>query len=344
MKTPISLDKCNALEDYFSSFSRNTAVTATRASHQLQMDSTLTEDVLNTLVSIGVLRYDFVIRCPKCGLMIETVENIADIKREAFCHSCEEDFEIDASDVEVLYTLCKFPFQYGQQKDYSSARVMSAVHPRDSLARLIEAGIMDYNSHYFNPTNDQLEDLLITYNNVFPSNKTSCDLTSAAIGNSLVNLTVKLFELCKNFRVTDGLSLASGFTKKPLAQIDCYVRNELCNPLMPVPGEADCFLIECKNEAETPSGEYMKKLHSTLITTGKNYGLIISKCKAPTTFVALSNQIYLHDKIFIIWMDKFDLSEIVCKKKNLLEMLARKIDDVKLNATSDLRDLGLYDA
>jgi len=339
MTLPITPDKYNIVEDYIASFSRNTTVTASRASRQLQFDAAFTEDVLSALVELNVLQYDFVIRCPKCGLMIESIENVADIENEVYCHNCEGTFEIDSSDVEVTYTLYNFPFLCGQQNDDNFAQVTSAVRPLDSLAHLIETGKIDTCSLYFNPTDAERKELINGYNDIFSHKKTTVDK-----GNSLVRLTMLLFGICKNFRVTDGLSLASGHTKEPLAQIDCYVLNKLCNPITPMPGEADCFMIECKNESDAPKGEYMKKLHSTLVVTGKRFGVIISKCEAPKTFVSLSNQIFNKSEIIIISMDKHDLQEIVQNNKNLLEMMVRKIEEVKLNATKDLRKLGLYDS
>lgn len=48
--------------------------------------------------------------------------------------------------------------------------------------------------------------------------------------------------------------------------------------------------------------------------------------------------------MLIISLDKEDLKKIIFEKANLLECISRKIDAVKLHATKDLAELGLYDA
>jgi len=80
-----------------------------------------------------------------------------------------------------------------------------------------------------------------------------------------------------------------------------------------------------------------------MLLTGKNFGIIVSKRKAPRTFVKLARDIFLKNNIIIISMDSGDLEEIIVHRKNLLEMLERKIEEIKLNATKDLRALGLYE-
>ena len=47
--------------------------------------------------------------------------------------------------------------------------------------------------------------------------------------------------------------------------------------------------------------------------------------------------------IMIISLDTNDLKKIVFQKVNLLECMSRKIDEVKLDATKNLVELGLYD-
>jgi hypothetical protein len=48
--------------------------------------------------------------------------------------------------------------------------------------------------------------------------------------------------------------------------------------------------------------------------------------------------------MIIISIDKDDLNRIVFERANLLECIARKIDEVKLKATKSLKESGLYNA
>lgn len=122
------------------------------------------------------------------------------------------------------------------------------------------------------------------------------------------------------------------------------MRNTLFVPGLSHSSCKDSFVIECKNEAQAPTAGYMNKLHSILRTTGKQFGIIVSKCPAPRTFVTLSNKVFLNDKIIIISLDTNDLKDIIFQKVNLLECMSRKIDEVKLDATKSLVAFGLYDA
>jgi len=336
LERPISLEQYDIVERYIDSLSYNTKITISKASQQLRLDNTLTGNLLTALVSIGILRYSFVVRCPECSLLLETVDDIANIEQETHCYSCDDIVEIVPNDVEVIYT-CKRPFHQGQQNDKNPVSVTSAVHQIDSLAHLIESGNVNINSQYFDPSDSQWEELKKGLDDSFLPIGTTTE-----VGSTLENLTIDLFNVCKIFKATGSLCIASE-SGSYSHQIDCYVRNTICNPFVPSVGAIDSFVIECKNEKRTPSGDYMKKLHSTMLSINKRFGVIVSRCKAPKTFVSLSNKIFLSSKVTIIWMDSEDLKEIIIHKKNLLEMLARKIDEVKLLATKDLRELGLYD-
>jgi len=336
MEKPISLEQYVVVENYINSLSYNTKITISKAAQQLRLDDSLTGNLLAALVDIGVLQYGFVIRCPECSLLLKTAEDIANIEHETYCYGCDEIIQIEPSDIEVIYTLFNCPFQQGQQNDKKPALVTSAVHKIDSLAHLISLGKVNINTEFFAPTDSEWEELYEGYSNIFTSKS-----TTTKTGYTLEKLTMDLFDKCKHFCVTGGLRISSDGNYT--SQIDCYVRNTLYNPVVSLIGDVDSFVIECKNETRTPRGEYMKKLRSDMLDTGKHFGIIISKCKAPRTFVSLSNKIFLNSKITIIWMDSEDLMNIIIHKQNLLEMLARKIEEVRLTATKDLRALGLYD-
>jgi len=140
MKKPISLEQYSVVEDYINSLSYNTKITTSKASQLFHLDDTSTISVLAALVDIGVLQYSYVIRCPECNLLLETIENIASIERKVYCYNCEEDVEIAPLDVEVIYTLYKRPFHQGQQNDRQQSPVTSAVRHIHSLAGHVALG------------------------------------------------------------------------------------------------------------------------------------------------------------------------------------------------------------
>lgn len=296
-----------------------------------EIDLNLAQSLLKYLVDVHLFKYSFAVKCPECGLLLCSTDSVTDIDREIYCYNCEEMFSISPDDVEVVYIFDNYPFVNGQQSQAKNGLEESAALHTDSLTQLLKSGGLDLNSIFFSPTEAQYSDLQTQYFNIFNMQK-----NTKATGDTLECLTINLFSLCKHFR-------AVPIRLKP-NQIDCYVRNKLYIPGITQANCIDSFEIECKNESRPPKAGYLNKLHSILGLSGKNFGIIISKCLAPKTINTLANQIYLKDKIIIIAIDKNDLSSIILDKKNLLEIIECKIETVKLNATQDLRSIGLYDS
>ena len=318
------------IESYFEGWGPNSKLTASGVSAANGLDFRLTQQVLKALVKEHLLKCSFGVRCPKCGLLLASHEDIATIDKEQYCYNCDENVEIDPEDVEVIYTFENYPFVDGQQSESSYKLDESAARARDSLAELVKSGALDLNSEFFSPTDEEYKDLQFRYNEIFARQQ-----TTKAKGDTLEALTITLFNLCKHFRVAP--------IRLNPNQIDCYVRNTLYIPGISQSDCVDSFEIECKNETKPPKAGYMNKLHGIMRVSGKKFGIIVSKCAAPKTFNTLAHQIYLKDDMIIIAFDKFDIESIVFKKVNLLECMSRKIDAVKLNATKDLVELGLYD-
>lgn len=114
--------------------------------------------------------------------------------------------------------------------------------------------------------------------------------------------------------------------------------------------EPEGFVLEA---AETTTAE--KEIRQVMRLAGKIIGVEASASAGRTkTTGVLKNKIFkLLDKysqtpakiaeIMIISLDTNDLKKIVFQKVNLLECMSRKIDEVKLDATKNLVELGLYD-
>ena len=320
-----------AIEKYFESLLPSSKLTASNFATTNRINFQLSQTILQELVKAGLLKHSFGIRCPECGLLLLSVESLPSISKEQYCYNCDETYEISPEDVEVIYTFGKYPFVVGQQNKLPYKLEGSAALQNDSLAQLLKSGLLDVNEAFFSPTDEEYLDLEVTYTGIFNPQKSTKET-----GDTLENLIIKLFSLCKHFRVAP--------IRLKVNQIDCYVRNTLYIPGVSQTGCIDSFEIECKNEAHTPKVGYMNKLHSILRISGKKFGIIISKCASPKTFNTLANQIYLKDDIIMIALDKSDLNNIISLRLNLLECISRKIDAVKLNATKDLVEIGLYDA
>nr|WP_325229774.1 hypothetical protein [uncultured Oscillibacter sp.] len=318
-----------AFEQYFESLSPNCKLSASKVAMATGIDFKLTQKVLQKLVAEKIFKLNYGLRCPVCGLLLDIQDDLPAIEKEQFCYQCEEAVEITPDDIEVIYTFYNYPFATGQQSKKELESSESVARSFDSLTQLIASGTLDLNKAFFSPTDQEYQELQSAYNNIF-----NIKDTTKEIGDSLESLTARLFSLCRHFRVAS--------IKLRPNQIDCYVRNSLFIPGLSQVSCKDSFIIECKNEAKAPSSGYMNKLHSILRNTGKQFGIIVSKHSAPSTFVTLSNMIFLNDKIIIISLDANDIKSIIFQKANLLEYISRKIDEVKLNATKELTALGLY--
>ncbi len=321
-------EQIESLEKYVDSFTMNTKLTASKFATDINIDTDLATKVLDLLTEMEILSFKFAVRCPSCGLLHKLVDNICNIDANIECYNCETESEITYDDVEVIYTVKNIPFLVGQQSRIVS-QPMSVVHIDDSLAAYLEKHNYNLNSIVYNPTDSELCKLRDGYQSIFQSS------TPSDKGVSLENFVLNLFNTCKHFEATSNLRLNPN-------QIDCYVRNKLCSPGVPGIGAIGSFCIECKNETKKPTSTYMNKMHSILRNTGLSFGIIVSKCKVPKTFTGLANSIYLNDKIVIITLDKDDLENVVMNKINILDIIEMKVNEVKLNATKPLREIGLY--
>lgn len=319
--------------NYLSSLSINSKITISQIKNcSLIEDVETIEKALKILVDEEILNYRFAIHCPECGLLLPAKYNIYDIEKEETCYNCNETFEIDADEIEVVYNFKNYPFECGQQNDYKTNVDDMSVAPNiDKLTYYLQNNKIDLNKAFFSPTDDDYELLDRLYKNIFSKQK-----NTKTTGDTLENLTIKLFSLCKHLK-------AAPVRLKP-NQIDCFVRNTLFIPGVSNTDCKDSFTIECKNESKAPKSGYMNKLHSILELSGGRFGIIVSKHPAPNTFVTLSNKIYLLNGLLIISIDKNDLHKIIYDKQNLLECIERKIAQIKLDSTTDLIENGLFDA
>lgn len=333
MKNFLTENEYNLVIDYLKSCSRSSKINPIKLSLNQGLEMSLVNRILTFLVDNETLDCLFTIRCPECGLCIKEINDLTEIDKTIYCYSCEEKVEISTDDVIVLYTYKNYPFRGGQQNSiFVDDSVALEKNESLTLTQLLELHNYDLNKEFFNPSNEEYLVLENMYNAVFEKHN-----TAKSKGDSLENLVCFLFSLCKHFEVSNCVKTRSN-------QIDCYVRNKLFVPGISPENCKDSIQIECKNENKKPSITYLNKLHSILKTTGGNFGIIVSRCEKPRTYNELANKIYLGDKILIISLDHNDLKTIILDKKNLLELLEKQIAEVKLDATRDLKQLGLYDA
>lgn len=332
-------DQIQNLESYFSNLIGGAAknITVSKLSRALGIPPQVASRVLTKCKEIGIINVFYTIRCPECGMLIKKVASIADIPSEPFeCYGCNEEIEVDPSDIELVYALENDSvFTEGQQEGLDlSAR---AVVPEDSMESIFLAG-NNINEYLFHPTDEEYEKLKSMYKSI--KNRSG---TTKKIGDTLEDLTEYLFNLCCIFKAA-GIRTSTN-------QIDCCVRNRMYLKYGILDIIGGRFFIECKNEGKTPSGGYMSKLHSIIANTnsGENgrcikFGIIISKEKAPSTYKDLAVKYYLNDGIVIISICGDELKNLFDKKGNLLDLIERKANEIMMDSTTDLVEAGLYES
>lgn len=334
MKKFLCEEEYKTVVSYLESLSRNSKINPVSFSVDTGLVSSLVSKVLSFLEEEKIIKCSFAIKCPECGLFIKEISDITEINGTIECYKCEEEVQISSDDVLVLYSFIDYPFRERQQDTVFSNNSV-AISGETELLSLTDYLInndCDINSIFFNPNDKEYVTLQSMYDSVFGNHKNTKEK-----GDSLEDLVLYLFSLCKHFKTSKCVRTRPN-------QIDCYVRNKLFIPGLSNENCKDSFIIECKNEKRTPSGTYFNKLHSIMITTGSSFGVIVSKCHKPKTYGQLSNKIFLCDKKIIIAIDSKDLKSIIYDKNNLLELMEKYISEVKLDATRDLLELGLYDA
>ena len=322
------------LNDYFAGLIGGATenITVSKISEALNWEPSLASKVLASCKRLGIVNESYGIRCPECSTLIRRIETLDQLPQSSFeCYACGEEITITTQDIEVLFSLINpMVFLSGQQVDKILKTPVAQENSLDSFLKF--NGI---NEFFFCPTEDEYNELDKMYTRIFASQKTKKDT-----GDTLEDLVNYMFGLCRAFH-TSGIKTTTN-------QIDCYVRNAMFIPYGVFNTIGSKFVIECKNEKKVPKGDYLSKLHSIIQRMSGDqgtikFGIIVSKVKGPSTFQTLSNKIFLKEKLIIISINGKEIRNLIDSRGNLLEMIERKIDEVTMDATTDLVEAGLYD-
>lgn len=286
--------------------------------------------VLEELSQGGFLEKMLAVRCPECGLLLKTIMPEDYAVDSQYCPNCDTNYDIDNDCVEVVFKVVKNPFAIGQENK-TTLPVHSSALKTFSLETFLKSG-GSFNHEFYSPSDEEYLMLAEKYGNIFKSHKTTKEQ-----GDSLEDLVISLFRCCRHFSATKNVRFGDN-------QIDCFTRNKMYIPGVSQLGMPDFFVIECKNEKEAPHITYFNKLHSILIQSSLQFGIIVSKFRAAKTLNKFAHDIFLRDKIIMINLDSDDLKKIIIDRENLLEFIERKIGEIKLDVTKDLKELGLFGA
>lgn len=327
-------EKADSLFSYFTSLSENAAhsITISKAAAVLGESLEAASRMLNLCRDLGILVTSFALRCPECGMLIYRYKDFSELPDDNFtCYNCQTENEISIDNIEVLYEVESSFFPEGQSAIELSLPMMQ-IAPSDALSFLLKSGSI--NSLLFSPSDNEYRELKELYSSVLSPTK-----TTKAKGDSLEVLCLKLFSLVKIFKCSP--------IRTKNNQIDLYVRS-LVESFLPYLGSR--IVIECKNEKRSPDNTYFHKLVGIIRgINGKTssivkLGIIVSQ-KSPTkTIHNLAVIEYASSGLVIISITIKEIDDIINGRKNLLEMIERKHEEIITNAASDLTHTGLFEA
>lgn len=334
LKKHFSAEESTMLLAYFMSLTRNASsnITLSSASSRMNITPDKARDLLIRCNKLGILLINYGIRCPSCNALVKRIKSIDELPEDQlYCYSCDEVFNIDMYEAEVLFSLeSDYFFNDGQRQDNASAEIVAQL---DTVRAFVEGGC-GINSMLYDPTDEQytlLEEMLV---DIYRKRS-----TKTKTGKTLEDLTEELFSLVRCFRAAK--------VRTETNEIDCHVRN-----IFPFIKETygEVIIIECKNEAKVPSITYFNKI-SDIISTYNGaaskpvkLGIIVSKKSPPKTYRKAANTRYIRDGVIITNIEAEEIKVLIANKQNLLETIQRKICEVRANTNTHLIASGLYES
>ena len=310
-------------------------ITVSLVSQEFDIEYDIVKNLLNEICITKVLEYSYGIFCPNCEHCLEItskdhlIENLSLIN---FCYNCEEDIEPNIDNVIIMYSLVKEPDRTQIDSFFESPRSntpteVNVIDYNNSLLSLLNTNPEELYSLFFNPTLQEISNLNDSFTYMSRPHQTNGEK-----GDSLNDFIVKLFSLIKTFR-------CSAIIRNHTNQMDCSVYNKLCIKPSVFEYFGDLFIIECKNEIEKPDNTYFHKLHGILVHTGYKFGIIASRLPWARTCDNLARDLFLCSKMIIINLSDSDYEAIIANQKNLLDIIAYKIEQVKIDATRNIGDI-----
>ena len=329
----MAIDEASILAQYILQLTPNASqcITVSKASAFMKTDIDKAYKMLVAATKAGVLKVEYALRCPECGMLIKRLSSIESVTEEQqTCYDCQTEFLPDLDNIEVLFALINNSFfPIGQlEKEVTSSRQVAQC---DTLMGLLCSG-QDLNHLLYSPSEEKYDDLKIKLMQL-----DTAKTTTKQIGDAMEDLFMSILKSVAFFRASS--------LKTETNQIDCYVRNTLV-PFFPYLGER--IIVECKNEKKKPDNTYYYKITGIIDGLNGNHnhivklGIIVSYQPPAKTVKRLATLRYARDNLVVISFDLTDLKSLVNDRANLLEMIERKRDEIATNAVSDLKEIGVF--
>ncbi|WP_295095168.1 hypothetical protein [Ruminococcus sp.] len=299
-------------------------ITASRVASELNIDFGTASDLLVFSEQQEILNRVYIIRCPECDFIIERIPenvfydpdtNILDKKH--FCNSCGEYYNVDEEDVYIAYDIAKMPD--------NAVYINEAPHNEKNKGNFTQADSLTNIEHlykiFFAPGESAYNELLSMMQRLDGPFEHTTEQ-----GHALDYLVMKLMGYIRTCMCSTEIRTSTN-------QIDCSV---IIGLTVSYPSVFDHlkpnFIIECKNEKETPDIGYFSKLEDLVINSDSKVGILWTRKKASKNFFEKSYHTYLRSEAIIINMFDDDLYELLVKRRNLLDYLSFKIFQVTHNS------------
>lgn len=335
LKQRMNAEEASRLSVYLTGLTPNASqcITISKASNAMGISLEKTYEILMAAAAEKILRVEYALRCPECGMLIQRFHSLDEIPQEMqMCYGCESNFYAAAEIIEVMFCYDHNGFfQIGQSEGeiIPSKQIVQI----DTLMGLFQTGL-NLNNLFYAPTDEEYADL----REKLAALETP-KISTKQKGDAMESLFLSLLCCVKVFRASS--------IKTENNQIDCYVRNQVGSCL---PHLGQRIVVECKNEKKKPDNTYYYKLSGIIDGINGNakeivkLGIIVSYKSPAKTIKNLAVLRYARDGLVMISIDINDLKKLIINHVNLLEMIERKRDEITTNVVSDLQKVGIFSA
>lgn len=318
-------------------------ITVSKVSIKLKIDYNIANALLDKCVELKILEKLFAITCPNCEhvLKITDAKNLyEEVISLSYCYSCDkENLQITGDNIIIIYKLIKKPTNSPDNIRKQAYEKLGLSEESDNIFQdnlnfSILNGKCNPNSFFYNPSNNQKAELINLYEKLDGTFS-----TAKFQGDALEDVALYLLNIVKCFQATKKAKTSTN-------QLDCFVRNNLFIKSSVLEELGAFFVCECKHEkdANVPNTYYHKIIDIISLMKSpheKGFGIIFS-IKPPTQpCYIISRETFLQKNIVVINICKTELEEIIKSNHNLLDLIERKIIEVKNGITTPLDEIGL---
>lgn len=306
-------------------------ITASVVSARLNVSYKLADTILKFATQEKILEKYYVVKCPDCDMILSTFSDPNDevLTQGTYCDDCEEQKQISFDDIYVAYKLI-------MKANASEKEIAKAIEKRLNLNSSSKTNFQKADS-----LSDNKNELDIFFYNPSESaynkfkdlrNKLDLDYSNTTEkGRALERLVLAIFSEIKGV-------LGTNYVRTQTHQFDCTLISDYKKTYPSVLDYlSPYFIIECKNEDDKPSNNYMDKLGSIIGTNEATLGIVFGRKDATKTCFIIAREYYLstmntNKKRIIFTCSDDDLNYIIDKKVNLLTYISFKIFQITSNS------------